>query len=170
MHVGAPRPMPVTVRSATIDDAAQACAVIRRSIVELCHLDHNGDEAFLAKWLSNKTNEDVGRWISQRRHFLVAEEDGKILGAAAMLDSGKIILNYVSPDARFRGVSKSLMQALEDRARAGGIAECSVESSQTALAFYQSIGYVRTDQNYIHQLTGTPAIVLAKRLEPDPPR
>ena len=62
------------------------------------------------------------------------------------------------------------MQALEDRARAGGIAECSVESSQTALAFYQSIGYVRTDQNYIHQLTGTPAIVLAKRLEPDPPR
>ena len=51
---------------------------------------YTGDEAFLAKWLSNKTNEDVGRWISQRRHFLVAEEDGKILGAAAMLDSGKI--------------------------------------------------------------------------------
>lgn len=163
--------MPVTVREATIDDAAAACAVIRRSIVELCQLDHGGDEAFLAKWLSNKTVENVGRWISQRRHFLVAEEDGIILGAAAMLDSGKIILNYVSPDVRFRGVSKALMQALEDRACADGIAECSVESSQTALAFYQAIGYARTDQNYTHHLTGSPAILLAKRLRPaDPSR
>jgi len=156
--------MAIVVRQATIDDAAEACTVIRRSIVELCQLDHGGDEAFLAKWLSNKTNENVARWISQRRHFVVAEDGGKILGAAAMLDSGKIILNYVSPDARFRGVSKALMQALEDRARAEGIVECTVESSQTALAFYQALGYVRTDHNYTHQLTGTPAIVLAKRL------
>jgi N-acetylglutamate synthase-like GNAT family acetyltransferase len=158
--------MPVTVREATTDDAAEACAVIRRSIVELCHLDHRGDEAFLTKWLSNKTAENVGRWISQRRHFFVAEDGGKILGAAAMLDSGKIILNYVSPDARFRGVSKALMWALEDRASALGIAECRVESTQTALRFYQALGYARTNESYIHPLIGQPAIVLAKRLQP----
>jgi N-acetylglutamate synthase-like GNAT family acetyltransferase len=158
--------MSVTVREATNDDAAATCAVIRRSIVELCHLDHGGDDAFLARWLANKTVENVERWITQRRHFLVAEEDGTILGAAAMLESGKIILNYVSPDARFRGVSKALMQGLEDRASADGIAECCVESSQTALAFYQALGYARNSQNYNHPLTGSPAIVLAKQLRP----
>src|SRR5262245_14278205 len=163
--------MPITVRQATVDDAAGACDAIRRSIVELCHADHGGDETFLTRWLSNKTVENVARWISQRRHFVVAEEAGKILGAAAMLDSGKVILNYVAPEARFRGVSKALMQALEDRARADGVAECSVESSQTALRFYQSLGYVRTDLSYPLKLTGSPAIVLVKRLQtPDPPR
>lgn len=161
--------MAVTVRAATIDDAAAACDVIRRSIVELCRLDYGGDEAFLARWLANKTAENVQRWISQSRHFLVAEDDGTIVGAASMTDSGKVLLNYVSPDARFRGVSKALMRTLEDRARAVGIAECSLDSTKTALRFYQSLGYQPTDQGYIHPVTAAPALTLAKRLRPDDP-
>ena len=163
--------MPVTVRAATIDDAAASCDVIRRSIVELCRVDYGSDEAFLARWLANKTVENVQRWISQSRHFLVAEAGGTILGAASMTDSGKVLLNYVSPDARFRGVSKALMQALEDRARTAGIAQCSLDSTQTALRFYESLGYERTDQSYIHPVTGAPALALAKHLRPaGPPR
>jgi N-acetylglutamate synthase-like GNAT family acetyltransferase len=161
--------MTATVRAATLADAAAACTVIRRSIVELCHADYGGDEAFLARWLANKTVETVGRWISQSRHFLVAEEDGMIVGAASMTDSGKVLLNYVSPDARFRGISKRLMQALEDRARATGIAECSLDSTQTALRFYETLGYARTDQSYIHPVTGAPALALKKRLQPADP-
>jgi N-acetylglutamate synthase-like GNAT family acetyltransferase len=163
--------MAVTVREATTDDAAAACDVIRRSIVELCRLDYGTDEALLARWLANKTVENVQRWISQSRHFLVAEEGGMVLGAASMTNAGKVLLNYVSPDARFRGVSKALMRTLEDRARAVGIAECSLDSTQTALALYQSLGYERTDQNYTHPVTCAPALVLAKRLQPaDPSR
>jgi N-acetylglutamate synthase-like GNAT family acetyltransferase len=156
-------PASLIIRRATVEDAAETCTIIRRSIVELCHLDHHGDEAFLARWLSNKTTENVGQWIS-RAYFLIAVENGTILGAAAMTDSGKVTLNYVSPDARFRGVSKALMRGLEDHAKSCGLTECTVESSQTALTFYQSLGYVRIDQNYILPLTGTPAVVLAKRL------
>ena len=61
------------------DDAAEACAVIRKSITELCHLDHGEDEAYLSKWLSNKTIENVSRWILQS-HFFVAEEAGRNRG------------------------------------------------------------------------------------------
>jgi hypothetical protein len=43
----------------------------------------------------------------------VAEEGKTILGVAAMDASGKITLNYVSPEARFRGVSKALVLQLE---------------------------------------------------------
>ena len=50
-------------------------------------------------------------------HVVVAEEAETILGVAAMNNSGKITLNYVSPDARFRGVSTALMQRLEAQAR-----------------------------------------------------
>jgi N-acetylglutamate synthase-like GNAT family acetyltransferase len=155
----------IQVRRAKKGDAPRACAVLRRSIAELCHLDHGGDEAYLSRWLSNKTIENVEKWISQD-HFFVAEEAGKILGVASMSDSGKIKLNYVDPDARFRGVSKTLMLAMEENARKLGIAECTLESSQTALKFYQALGYVKSEQSYILPITGSPAIVLTKKIQP----
>jgi N-acetylglutamate synthase-like GNAT family acetyltransferase len=153
----------VDIRRARIEDAAGACAVLRQSIAELCHLDHGGDETYLAKWLSNKTVENVRRWIHQT-HFFVAEEAERLVGVAAMTGAGKVTLNYVAPDARFSGVSKALMLRLEETARALGVAECRLESSQTALRFYQALGYVRSEQSYILPLTGSMAVVLSKRL------
>jgi GNAT superfamily N-acetyltransferase len=153
----------IRVRSAIPADAADACAIIRRSITELCLADHHGDEIHLAKWLSNKTPENVARWIAGGR-VIVAEEAGSLLGVAAMNDTGKILLNYVSPDARFRGVSKALMQHLEERAVGLGLNECILETSETALRFYLSLGYVKTDLTYTLPLTGVPAVVLRKKL------
>lgn len=97
-------------------------------------------------------------------YYVVAEESGVLLGVAGMNDTGKIVLNYVSPDARFRGVSKALMQHLEDRALSLGLSECFLETNKTALRFYLSRGYVKTDLTYMLPLTGTPAVVLKKKL------
>ena len=36
--------LPVRIRKAAPEDAAAVCTVLRRSISELCHLDHQGDE------------------------------------------------------------------------------------------------------------------------------
>lgn len=152
-------------RRARIDDAAEACFIIRRSISELCYLDHGGDEKLLAKWLSNKTIENVRKWILQC-HFFVVEEAGKILGVGAMDASGKMTLNYVLPDARFRGVSKALVLCMEYQARTLGIEECSLDTTQTALRFYQGLGYAISERSYTLPLTGTPAMVLTKHLSP----
>jgi N-acetylglutamate synthase-like GNAT family acetyltransferase len=152
------------LRSAKTEDATAACAVLRRSITELCRADHGGDEILLGKWLSNKTIENVTRWIMQS-YFVVAEEGETILGVAAMDASGKITLNYVSPEARFRGVSKALVLQLEAQARALGLSECTLETTQTALRFYQSLGYVKSEETYPLLLTGSPAPVLRKIFE-----
>ena len=157
------------IRRATISDAAEACALLRRSISELCVRDHRGDPEFLAKWLSNKTAENVRRWILET-HFLVAEEDGVLLGCAAMTGSGTITLNYVAPEARFRGVSKALMVQLEAVATVLGLAECRLESTQTALRFYRSLRYVESGESYLLPLTGSPALVLKKALQPSSTR
>ena len=85
-------------------------------------------------------------------------------GVAAMMEQGKITLNYVAPDARFRGVSKALLACLEKRLKALGIAQCSLESTQTALRFYEAMGYVASKESYDLPLTGVPATVLVKRL------
>jgi GNAT superfamily N-acetyltransferase len=57
-------------------------------------------------------------------------------------DAGEIILNYVSPEARFRGVSRALLGALEARAAERGAAHCTLDSTETARRFYLANGYV----------------------------
>jgi GNAT superfamily N-acetyltransferase len=130
------------IRRAVIADAAAACTVLRRSISELCLPDHGNDQTLLAQWLSNKTPENVASWIARPDHALfVAVEDSAILAVGAVTDSGEITLNYVSPDARFRGVSRTLLRALELQAAERGNAQCTLVSTETAHRFYLSAGY-----------------------------
>src|SRR5258708_23549290 len=104
------------IRDAIAEDADAACLVMRRSIAELCVADHGNDEAILARWLANKTPENFLSWIAEPgSSILVAVERGNILAVGAVTDAGNITLNYVSPDARFRGVSRGLLARSEER-------------------------------------------------------
>ena len=130
------------IRDATPRDAEAACDVLRRSISELCAADHGNDPAILGRWLSNKTPGIVAGWAKQPGNsLLVAVEGDVILGVASVTDAGEITLNYVAPEARFRGVSRALVGALEARAADRGNASCTLTSTETAHRFYQSAGY-----------------------------
>jgi GNAT superfamily N-acetyltransferase len=136
-------PMPLEIREATAEDAPAACQVMRRSIAELCFADHRNDEAILTRWLGNKTPEIFVSWIRQPDNsLLVAAEDRDILAVGSVTDAGQITLNYVSPDARFRGVSRTLLGALEARAIERGNTRCTLTSTETARRFYLANGYV----------------------------
>jgi ribosomal protein S18 acetylase RimI-like enzyme len=134
--------MPLEIRTASPEDAVAACQVIRRSIAELCVADHRNDEAILKPWLSNKTPEVFAYWIAQPDNYLlIAVEGSNILAVGCVTDAGQITLNYVSPDARFRGVSRALLRALEVRAVERGNARCTLTSTETARRFYRANGY-----------------------------
>lgn len=131
------------IRDAVPEDAASACEVLRRSISELCVADHRNDPAILARWLANKTPEIVASWIaSPNSSLMVAVEGTTVIGVGAVTDAGEITLNYVSPDARFAGVSRALLRALEARAGERGTSRCTLTSSETARRFYHAAGYV----------------------------
>jgi hypothetical protein len=70
----------VEIRKACIEEAEQACAVVRRSITELCHVDHQGDAPTLSLWLANKTAENMRRWIAQTYVFVAAEQGQILIG------------------------------------------------------------------------------------------
>jgi GNAT superfamily N-acetyltransferase len=131
------------IRDAVPAEAAAACTVLRRSIVELCVADHHNDPAILARWLANKTPEIVASWIAKAGNsVLVAVEGAEILAVGGVTDQGEITLNYVSPDARFRGVTRAMLAALEARAIARGCDRCTLVSTETALRLYRAAGYV----------------------------
>jgi GNAT superfamily N-acetyltransferase len=131
----------IEVRNAVPEDAPAACEVMRRSIAELCVADHRNEPAILERWLSTKTPLIFKSWIRPDNSLLVAIEDGNILAVGSITDAGEITLNYVSPDARFRGVSTTLLAALEARAIERGHARCTLTSTETARRFYLDRGY-----------------------------
>jgi GNAT superfamily N-acetyltransferase len=131
------------MRDAVPEDAPSACEVIRRSISELCSADHHNDPVILGRWLANKIPEIVAsRIVKPDNSVLVAVDGDIILAVGSVTDAGEITLNYVSPDARFRGVSRALLVALETRAQERGNQRCTLLSTETAHRFYQSAGYV----------------------------
>jgi putative acetyltransferase len=79
-----------------------------------------------------------------RHTAVVAESDGILVGFGLLNNSGYLALLYVHPEARLRGVSKSLLSALEDESRTIGIRELKLESTATALRFYERAGYSLT--------------------------
>jgi GNAT superfamily N-acetyltransferase len=95
------------------------------------------------QWLGNETPEFFMSWLAQPDNsLLVAVEDGRILAVGSVTDAGKITLNYVSPNARFRGVSRGMLGALEARAAEKGNTRCVLTSTETARRFYKASGYV----------------------------
>lgn len=89
------------------------------------HRNHRNDPTILARWLANKTPEIVASWIiDPANSMLLAVEAGHILAAGCVTDEGKITLNYVAPEARFRGVSRALLAAVEARATSRGNTRC----------------------------------------------
>lgn len=134
------------IRQASEADAEAVCVTLRRSIRELCFEDHRGDAALLDEWLANKTEDNARRWATASGScLLVADEGGAILAVGAATAEGDIRLNYVSPDARFRGVSKAMLGALEDYLRQHGNRTSRLSSTRTAHGFYRACGYVDTD-------------------------
>lgn len=152
------------IRAAKQDDAAEICLVLRRSITELCLADHNNDPQILDPWLANKTPENLQTWIAcSGQTYRVAVIDDQIAGVGAVSAIEGVLLNYVSPDFRCRGVSKALMAALEDWLKEQGQVVCHLTSTATARQFYETIGYLPDGEPQTGR-SGNPAFPMRKCL------
>ncbi len=151
--------MTLELRPATDGDAAAGMDVIRRSIKELCRADHHDDPAELAAWLANKTIDNWSGWLGRRDAALIVAEDAAALCGVGMVSfAGEIVVNYVAPEARFRGVSKAMMRELERLAFAQGARVATLESTVAAQPFYLAQGYTA--------IAGGDPMRMGKRLVP----
>lgn len=133
----------IVIRPATPADAATACEVLRRSIVECCAQDHCNDRAVLDAWLGNKNPQTVAGWFASPTNCsLVAEVDGKVVGVGLVNQAGKLSLCYVVPEALHIGAGKALLRGLEQQAREWGVGTMIVKSTATARDFYARNGYL----------------------------
>lgn len=134
--------MRLWIRPPKTSEARAVSRVLRRSIVELCGEDHGGDVHRIGDWLSNKSPQQVARWIADREQLWCVAGREQIEGAGAVRRDGRLLLLYVDPSARFTGVSRALLDQLELDAFQAGAAKITLQSTRTARRFYLEAGYV----------------------------
>ena len=134
----------LTVRAVRERDAQAAVDVIRESISTLCEADHRSDPDTLAQWLANKTANRFRTWIARPdRYTVVAEFDGRLCGVGMLGSAGEVYLRYVHPNYTRLGVGRSLLGAMEARARALGLDRLYLNATSSAMAFYEAMGFRR---------------------------
>ena len=156
--------MTITIRRATDADVEAMSAVLVASITELCGGDHGGDPAAIVRWTANKTPEEVAKMLAAPdTELFVAERDGAVAAVGCIVGTSEIGLNYVHPDHRFTGVSKALLDAMEETIRARGAGEATLVSTATAHRFYLSAGWEDAGEPEAH--FGMTCYPMRKRLD-----
>ena len=136
------------IRLVKIKDANQGILVLRSSIIKLCEKDHHSNIDQIKDWLANKTTDIWCNWVNSAKFSLfIAELDGEIAGVSMISLNGVILLNYVSPDYRFKSVSKAMLNHMEEFAKNIGILMCTLQSTYTYKDFYNSAGYQFKNNN-----------------------
>lgn len=147
----------ITVKQATPEHAESVCEVLTRSIREICAKDYNYDESILKEWLRNKTPDNVKTWIESRANYSLAafDTENQIVGFILMSDDGEILLNYVIPEFKSRGVGKQLLHAMEKIAIEHGLKNIKTISTVSAKSFYERNGFLKNgDTMYVGDILG----------------
>lgn len=133
----------ILIRPAIVADVPAMSRVLTASIIELCAADHLGAADAIAAWTANKTEAGVATMLANSAtHMFVADDAGRVVAVGAIATDGRIALNYVDPTARFRGISKLMLERLEAELIALGHSDARLEATETARQFYQAAGWV----------------------------
>jgi putative acetyltransferase len=152
------------IRRATDEDLQHVAAVHRASIMELCAQHYSVVQ--LAQWHDALRPGGYAALLATRE-FLVAEENGALLGFGVLdLNDSLINATYVSPKVTRRGVGRRLVQAMETIARQQGVTRLHLSSTLNAVPFYESLGYLQEGASSNRLPTGVklPCVVMTKDL------
>lgn len=129
-------------------DTAALRELVAASIEELAQEDYSEDErAAWAGSLAEDTQAFAKRLAAATT--LIVEIDGERAGIGSLKDNKTIDLLYVHPFHAGDGIGTTLCDALERIAMARGSREISVDSSETAVIFFEGRGYVATTRNSV---------------------
>jgi GNAT superfamily N-acetyltransferase len=112
----------------------------------------------------------TGCFVRTGGDFLVAEQDGHLVGMGGIRPSGQrraeVLRVRVHPATRRRGVGRAVMTALEQCARELGIGELHLDTATNqpeAMVFYHSLGYGEVGREHRPAWSWT-LVYYAKRL------
>ncbi|WP_180007547.1 MULTISPECIES: GNAT family N-acetyltransferase [unclassified Acinetobacter] len=128
------------IREAQIQDIPEIIHVIHNSI-RSCIQDHQRNESVIQTWLEEANQSNILMWMLYNDSWVYVS-DNRVVGFILVSDQGQILLNYICPERQYQGIGKALLLNMIHCVRKKNITEISLESTHTALAFYQKYGFV----------------------------
>ena len=125
-------------RLATMDDVEQIYELHLRAVREICSHDYTPGQ--IGAWTERNTAETYRKAIRSGKPLYVAELQKRIVGFAAR-NANEIIGLYVHPDFLGRKIAEMLLRRMEQDAKKDGTTEVMVQSTLTAVKFYEHAGF-----------------------------
>ncbi len=153
------------IRPALPGDAAAMARVFAVAIETKARDSYGPRER--AAWTARGTPERFAAMLDDPRNRLFVAVAGGVVAGMAGLTGCELSLLYTAPDAP-AGCGAALLAAVEDAARADGIAGLGVTASRNALPFYLRHGYamVRLATRPLPGGVALPVCLMAKALFP----
>jgi putative acetyltransferase len=126
----------LTIRLATEADTDAIFRVHQDSVRQLCGRQYSPEQ--IAMWLDGRTPEVYLEAIGQ--HTLWVAVGAEIAGFVET-DGSEISKLFVAGTAAFHGVGKQLLQVALDHIEGSGVDKAYVESTVTAVKFYERHGF-----------------------------
>jgi putative acetyltransferase len=128
-----------TLRPFLPTDATVVARIFRGAIEDLTGDDY--DETQRAAWMASANDEDGFAKRLAAQTTLLALRDGAPIGFVSLKGNDHIDMLYVRPEVAGEGVGKFLAGAVETLARGRGVKMLTVDSSDTALPFFEKLGF-----------------------------
>ena len=130
----------MNIRPGSPTDANRIASLIQ-SFQPMLTLDPTGAGA--EEFLASVSGEAEARYLSSPRYmYLVAEENGALVGFIALRDNCHLFHLFVDLDRQRQGIARELWSQARDRAlHSGNPGEFTVNSSLIAVPVYESFGF-----------------------------
>ncbi len=120
----------------------EVVALLKRSIIELCGPDYGNDKTILSERVKNKTEENVIKWIENKKTYSVTAVAGNsIVGFGLSNVDGEILLLYVLPEYNRKGIGRTIYQYIEKLLLQNNVTKIVAYSTITAKPFYTAMGF-----------------------------
>ncbi|MCB9730798.1 MAG: GNAT family N-acetyltransferase [Deltaproteobacteria bacterium] len=86
-------------------------------------------------------------------HWVAVDAGGQVIGCVMMHDQGdgtaRLLQMAVAEPLQRRDIGRALVEALEARARERGVHTITLHARETAIPFYQRLGYATVGEPYV---------------------
>jgi ribosomal protein S18 acetylase RimI-like enzyme len=140
------------IRKATDEDCSSIMSVHARSVLAIPVGHYSAEE--IASWAIPRRIEDYQESVANKA-FYVAVSYQRIVGFGVFnSESHEIEALYVAPEANGKGIGRSLLKELEERAHDLGIEIVRLNASLNAVAFYSRAGFIAQEESKYRLASG----------------
>jgi putative acetyltransferase len=131
--------MTVMVRAYEPADAEATWEAYFRAVRDTASHDYSPAE--VAAWAPESV--DLAEWNERRvaAHTFVATIEHRVVGFSDVTDAGLLDMLFVHPDAGGRGVARTLVSAVIEKARELGLSQLHTHASRTACPAFRRFGF-----------------------------